>query len=71
MKKRTSPYRVLFILTLFSFIFVNSVIAKPREYYEIRVYHFTSGNQETIIDGYLRQAFLPALHRLGIQNVGV
>ncbi|MBD0378464.1 MAG: NIPSNAP family protein [Flavisolibacter sp.] len=71
MKKGTSLYQLLFILAVISLAFSNDALAKPREYYEIRVYHFTSGNQETIIDGYLRQAFLPALHRLGIQNVGV
>lgn len=42
-----------------------------REYYELTVYHFTKPEQEKAIDGYLQQALLPALHRMGIPNVGV
>jgi len=43
----------------------------PREFYEIKVYHFASAAQETAIDNFLQQAYLPALHASGIQHIGV
>lgn len=47
--------------------------AKPpqREYYEIRIYHVKDAAQEGIVDQYLQQAFIPALHKAGIARVGV
>lgn len=41
-----------------------------RQYYELRKYHLESGPQEKLIDGYLEQAFIPALNRLGMTPVG-
>jgi hypothetical protein len=43
---------------------------KSRELYELRVYSLLAKKQE-ILDGYLSQAFLPALKRYGIGPVGV
>jgi hypothetical protein len=47
--------------------------ARPpqREYYEIRIYHVKDAAQEGVIDQYLQQAFIPALHKAGISKVGV
>ncbi|MDH5610125.1 MAG: NIPSNAP family protein [Cyclobacteriaceae bacterium] len=42
-----------------------------RDYYQIKTYTLTSVAQEQRVDKYLQDAFLPALHRQGIQNVGV
>ena len=42
-----------------------------REYYEIRIYHVKDAGQEGMVDRYLQQAFIPALHRSGITKVGV
>lgn len=45
---------------------------KPaQEFYEIKVYHFNTKSQEGIIDQYLEKAYLPALHKTGIKNIGV
>jgi len=44
---------------------------KSREFYQITVYHFGSTEQENAIDGYLKNALLPALHRRGIKSIGV
>lgn len=41
-----------------------------REYYEIKVYHFTSKSQEDLIDQYLAEALIPGLHRQGIEHIG-
>ena len=44
---------------------------KAREYYQLTVYHFKTAAQEQTIDGYLKNALLPALHRMGTDKVGV
>lgn len=62
---------MFFLLLVFLFASAAQVSAKDREYYEIRVYHFTTKDQEATIDRYLQQAFLPAMHRQGIRTVGV
>ncbi|MBT8183596.1 MAG: NIPSNAP family protein [Eudoraea sp.] len=42
-----------------------------REYYQIKTYTFDTEAQEITTDHYLEQAFLPALKRQGITNIGV
>jgi len=42
-----------------------------REFYQITAYHFNTAAQEKVIDNYLQNALLPALHKLGIKNIGV
>ncbi len=50
-----------------------------REYYELRAYHLHGGAgtrlkadaNPALLDGYLEHAFLPALDKLGVKNVGV
>jgi hypothetical protein len=40
-------------------------------YYQIKIYHLKDKTQENRVDSYLKTAYLPALHRAGIKNVGV
>lgn len=42
-----------------------------QEYYQLKVYHLQSPEQEEQVDRFLEEAFLPALHRAGISTVGV
>lgn len=42
-----------------------------REYYQIRIYHVKTEAQVQRVDSFLRTAYLPALHRAGIREVGV
>src|SRR6187402_1906283 len=42
-----------------------------REFYQLTVYHFKDASQEKIIDNYLQNALLPALHKINIKNIGV
>ncbi|HXF26363.1 MAG TPA: NIPSNAP family protein [Bryobacteraceae bacterium] len=44
---------------------------KGRQYYALRRYHFESSEQHKVTDGYLRDALVPGLNRLGISSVGV
>ena len=45
--------------------------APKQEYYSLRVYSLKTKEQETRIDTYLQTALLPALHKMGITEVGV
>ena len=49
----------------------NYATAPKQEFYSIRIYQLKSKEQEERVDKYLQGAFLPALHRMGIQKVGV
>ena len=42
-----------------------------REFYQFTVYHFSNAAQEKILDNYLQNALLPALHKMNLKNVGV
>ncbi|HCC59171.1 MAG TPA: NIPSNAP family containing protein [Solibacterales bacterium] len=44
---------------------------KNREYYELRRYHLQSGPHTKLTEGFLAEALLPGLNRLGIKPVGV
>jgi hypothetical protein len=73
MKKRTALLlrSILSALTL-TLLLSWSPAGKPaREIYQITVYHFNNDTQEKILDNYLQNALLPALHRMNITNVGV
>ena len=59
---------LLLTLPLFSLAQKNT---KGGEYYQITVYHFVNADQQKIIDNYLKEAYLPALHRQKINSVGV
>lgn len=69
---------VFLFLTVFSLLTASlSVKAsdwhkKPaKEYYELRVYHFTTAQQVASLDAFFKDALLPALHKSGIKTVGV
>jgi hypothetical protein len=42
-----------------------------KDIYEIRVYKMKSADQIKATDNYLENAYLPALHRIGIKQIGV
>jgi len=65
------PARFLILCFGLLTCFVVSANAADRYYYEIKLYHFKTQQQEDRVDNYLQNAYLPALHRLGIKNVGV
>jgi hypothetical protein len=45
--------------------------AASREIYSIRIYQLKTAEQETRLDTYLQTALLPALHRIGIPEIGI
>jgi hypothetical protein len=42
-----------------------------REYYQVTIYHFKNQEQKQEIDSFFNDAWLPALHKMGINNIGV
>ncbi|MDB5109958.1 MAG: hypothetical protein JWR67_1072 [Mucilaginibacter sp.] len=58
----------VFMVCFFAAITVK---AADRYYYEIKVYHLKTSAQEERVDHYLQNAYLPALHKIGVKNVGV
>ena len=73
MKKKLGNLRQLLCTILLSLQLtaVNASDKPVKEYYQITVYHFTTALQEKILDTYLENALVPALHRAGIRTVGV
>jgi hypothetical protein len=47
------------------------VTAKGRDFYQIQTYRLKEKSQEQRVDNFLKNAYLPALHRAGIKSVGV
>jgi len=45
--------------------------APARNYYQLKIYHYKMQMQESKIEHYLQQAYIPALHRAGVKGVGV
>ena len=45
--------------------------APKREFYQLKIYHLKDNSQKDRLETYLKQAYLPALHRAGVGNVGV
>jgi hypothetical protein len=63
-------FAVLLIVSAFT---ANYSLANPpakQEFYEIKIYN-VYGPQEAKVDAFLRDVYIPALHRAGIVKVGV
>ncbi|HKC35514.1 MAG TPA: hypothetical protein VKB95_05600, partial [Chitinophagaceae bacterium] len=67
------PVHLILIASVVVVIFQSwSPAAKTeREFYQLTVYHYSNSSQEKIIDNYLQNALMPALHKINIKNVGV
>ncbi len=61
----------LLILAFFSLKAVALNTDKTPEYFQLKVYHFSSSQQEIAIDNYLKNIFIPAMHAKNINNIGV
>jgi hypothetical protein len=63
-------YLVSFLVLLISFS-AKTVNAAEKYYYQIKIYHLKTQAQEDRLDQYLQNAYMPAMHRMGIKYVGV
>lgn len=61
----------MILIALFAFAFSAASLAASRDYYQIQVFRLNGKVQEQETDAFLKNAYLPALHRAGIQKVGV
>jgi hypothetical protein len=62
------------LLFIISFIILSlNGFGKPGTdgIYQIRIYHLKNDDQVKATDHFLKNAFLPALHKFGIKNIGV
>jgi hypothetical protein len=71
--KKSRSFSVLTGLCVILFMSFNALItAQPKQqYYELKVYRIADKSQEGIVDTYLKDAYIPALHRAGVPVVGV
>ena len=42
-----------------------------KDFYQIKIYHLKNDDQVGQVDEYLKDVYIPALHRFGIKNIGV
>ncbi|UKT66046.1 NIPSNAP family protein [Pedobacter mucosus] len=68
---KTNLTRLLFLVVVLITANTSVFAAKSAYYYQLKVYHLKTPAQEAVVDAYLKDAFLPALHRAGINSVGV
>ncbi len=73
MKKANFIYRILAVSLLLLSVAFNGFGkgSAKQQYYEIRVYRISDKTQESKVDAFLKDAYLPALHRAGIPVAGV
>jgi hypothetical protein len=60
---------VIFIFSLSARTFAAP--PQKQQFYEIKIYRIKDAGQAATIDKYLKDAFIPAMHRSGISKVGV
>jgi hypothetical protein len=65
-------FTIVAVLLLYSFS-TGSFAAPPekQQYYEIKIYRIKDPAQAATIDKYLKDAFIPSMHRAGISKIGV
>jgi hypothetical protein len=61
----------LILAAFFALVFSGLTFGASRDYYQIQVFSMNGKIQEPKVDNFLKDAYLPALHRAGIQKVGV
>jgi NIPSNAP len=73
MKKSKILYRIFPALLVLMSVVFNGFSAPPAKqmYYELRIYRLKDPGKGAVIDNYLKDAFIPAMHRTGISKIGV
>ena len=71
--KKSKFFIGIFTVLLFMAVVSDGISSVPAilQYFEIRIYHIADKSQEGRVDAYLKDVYLPALHRANIQIVGV
>ena len=72
MKNSIKPVAIILAIFSVSFFIQSWGVDKTkREFYQLTVYHFSTAAQEKVLDNYLQNAWLPALHKMSIKKIGV
>jgi hypothetical protein len=66
---RNALYPVFFLFLVC--VCFGKANAAEKYYYQLKIYHLTTQAQEDRLDRYLQDAYIPAMHRMGIKTVGV
>lgn len=69
--KKVSLLVEMMLLLIVPVVVLNAASKSKQQYYEIRIYNINQSSQSERIDSYLKYAFIPALHRAGIDKIGV
>jgi len=70
--KSTRSFAVKFtLLLLVSGLTSGICLSQERNIYQIKIYTIENEEQEQRLDLFLKDAYIPALHRTGINNIGV
>ena len=72
--KKITNFKTGIAIALFLILISWESYGAPQEhqqYYEIKIYRLADQSQEARVDDYLKNAYIPALHRVGIPDVGV
>ena len=62
------------LLLIAGFIVISSTVTgkdRKKDFYQIKIYNLKNNEQVTAVDQFLKTAYLPAMHRAGINKVGV
>jgi len=68
---KTIATKVLKLLAILLLLQTTSFAKSTPYYYQLKVYHLKGKAQQDMVDEYLQNAYIPALHRAGIPSVGV
>lgn len=50
---------------------IMGITVSAQDFYQLKVYNISGSEQEMRVDNYLENAYLPALHKAGVKDVGV
>lgn len=72
MKSEKITFLSLFLAFIFAMPFYVHGAPKGKQmYYEVKIYRYSTPAQSLAIDNYLKNAFIPAVHKAGLKNIGV
>lgn len=71
MRKMKKSFHGLILFLALLFLQCSNSIFPSIDYYQIKIYQYESDVQEDLLNHYFENAYLPALHRYGISDVGV
>jgi hypothetical protein len=69
--KKNNLNMICLLLCVLLSISVSYGQQNNKYFYELKVYHFANEAQRERVDQYLKDAYVPAMHRAGIEQLGV